>query len=60
MTILNQTPKGIYKIGYKTIRITKLMVFDRCFKNINSFDLVGSILLALKNEIQILSQLIPR
>ena len=46
----SRTAQVIYKIDHKAIRLMKWMDFDNYFDNINYFDLLGSILFALKTE----------
>ena len=47
------TSKGIYKIGYDSLRLMKwICYYDRSYyENINYFDLMASICKFLKNDI---------
>ena len=49
----SRTAKGIYKIGYNSIRLMKwICYYDRSYyENINYYDLIASICIFLKNDI---------
>ena len=49
----SRTAKGIYKIGYDSIRLMKwICYYVRSFyENLNCFDLMGSNCIFLKNDI---------
>ena len=49
-TTISLSTKGVYKIGYDSIRLMKWLCRCQYYNNINYYDLMGSVIYALKND----------